>query len=288
MEDLMNLKNLLVAFALALSACGVELRDKNKSETQNIPELVVENEYSLAVPLIQSQQTFLRFGRLVLKPGAKFLTQGTNVHIEVDELISDDGTIASFKELQIAPPQTPGRDGGHLELIVRRASGHLTLAMRGEQGGKGAPGATPDATMIGSQGAPGVGPTWVFTVNGPLLMQNSTNGAQGNVGCQGHPGEIGMPGGNSGTALIQISESDDFNVEYKSSVGQGGLGGDGGAGGGGGPGGPGGVDNIGGTIPGQPGPRGPQGPAGASGSVGREGLLEKICHQLGSENQVCE
>jgi hypothetical protein len=131
MEDLMNLKNLLVAFALALSACGVELRDKNKSETQNIPELVVENEYSLAVPLIQSQQTFLRFGRLVLKPGAKFLTQGTNVHIEVDELISDDGTIASFKELQIAPPQTPGRDGGHLELIVRRASGHLTLAMRG-------------------------------------------------------------------------------------------------------------------------------------------------------------
>jgi hypothetical protein len=285
----MNFKILVLSVTFALTACGVALRDKSESEGEQsiaVAELVVENEYSLPVPKLQSQQLSIHYERLVLKPGAQFITQGVNAKIEVDELITEGGTIRSFKADQIAPKSYAGRSGGHLELILGHVTGGLLVEMRGEQGGKGDDGPLPNATLKGPTGPTGGPENIVFANSGPIVAVAAKDGGVGFPGLPGFSGGEGKRGGDSGTALIKILEGDESEVKVSKYAGQGGVGGDGGAGGEGGEGG----------APGQPiisrpytvqGPRGPQGPQGPVGPTGPAGLLEKVCIEKDSVMQ-CE
>src|SRR5437868_9036325 len=128
--------SMLTVSLLMLTACGVEMRDKNKSiapEAGN--DLVIEKEFVLPKMMLKSEKVVLHYDRLILQRGGQLITNGANVRIEVGELLSDHGVIRSFREDQKAAAGQQGRSGGDIELVVGKASGSLSLEMRGEGGG---------------------------------------------------------------------------------------------------------------------------------------------------------
>lgn len=279
--------------ALLHTGCSVELRDREQPDEQPVTELVVENEYSLPVPLVMSEQTVLRYDRLVIGRNAQFITQGLNVRIEVKELISDGGTMRTFKSDQAAVQGANGRSGGNLELVIVKASGDLQIVMQGERGGQGINGNDPDESLRGTKGAPGI-PAFFDSSLAAVILRRAENGSPGGPGLPGYPGGSGFKGGDSGKASIRVTDAEEFQITFLKSPGKGGTGGIGGAGGPGGYGGDPGRE----TTEGHPaaavhnytvqGPQGPQGPQGANGQTGINGYNEKICIQKGSEELHCE
>ncbi|HEY8271348.1 MAG TPA: hypothetical protein VIG33_10715 [Pseudobdellovibrionaceae bacterium] len=291
----MNYKIVFLFLIVLQTGCGVELRDRHQPEEINSPtELRIENEYSLPIPLILSQQTVLHYDRLVLGPKAQLITQGLNVRIEVKELIAEDSIIRSFKPDQIAAAGFNGRSGGHLELIAEKATGHLTLIMQGEKGGTGSNGAPADETLRGAKGADGLSAFFDYQNGNFLCIRKATSGSQGGQGLQGFPGGPGKEGGDSGTALVKITETENFDLQIQKNPGRGGDGGPGGEGGPGGFGGEPGRETMPAyngpdihtyTAPGSP---GIQGPPGFIGKTGDDGAAEKSCVQWDDEVLRCE
>lgn len=287
----------ILVLLLLHTGCSVALRDREQPDENPDTELVVENEYTLPVPLVMSEQTVLRYDRLVLGRNAQFITQGLNVRIEVKELVSEGGTIRTFKSDQVAAAGINGRSGGSLELVIARARGDLQIVMQGEAGGKGIDGKEPDESLRGPKGAPGIPAR--FAKVGPLggeeaLVRRAENGYPGGQGLPGYSGGRGFKGGDSGQASIRVADAEESHITYLKNPGKGGPGGVGGAGGPGGYGG-----DPGRSAPqsykGPPvtnyavaGPQGPQGPQGITGETGINGYEEKICHQKGAEELQCE
>lgn len=278
-------------FTLGLLGCGVELRDK-KSAVAPTNELVVENEYSVPIPLIQSQQMVLHYDRLVLRKGAKFITNGLNLRLEVGELDADEGTITTFPDNSGTPIGQNGRSGGNFEMTVENAIGKLSLTMRGENGGRGVEGLGPTAALKGPTGAKGR--DCIKSMGyGPCFQ--GLNGEPGGAGLQGFGGGKGLKGGDSGTAFILIKHQADFNILISKISGIGGDGGPGGAGGAGGEGGQRGNDigypateRHGAQPPTYQGPQGPEGPQGPRGSGGANGIPQKVCLFLPASEPRCE
>lgn len=277
---------------LGLCGCGVTLKDKNTTEEVELKELIVEKEYSLPVPLAQSQQQVLRIEKLVLKPGAQFITQGLNLKLEITELVSENATIRSFKVDQTAQDFTTGRSGGQLELSVGRVVGTLSVEMRGERGGRGRPGPAADASLKGPTGVHGMDTVWTSSSRGSgslTLIISGTDGAPGGSGAPGFPGLAGMRGGDSGRAYLKIADSSDANIQIDNIAGLGGDGGNGGPGGEGGEGGEAGGCQGPVSCPIQsPGPRGAQGPQGPQGPIGPSGLSENHCIESDTKSLTCE
>ncbi|MGZ3747122.1 MAG: hypothetical protein ACXWRE_07135 [Pseudobdellovibrionaceae bacterium] len=292
----MRYKTCFLFFVILQSGCGVELRDRDRGDEGPplLSELKIDNETSLPIPLIQSQQVVLRYDRLVLGPKAQFITQGLNVRIEVKELIAKDSIIRTFKSDQIAEPGANGRDGGHLELIAEKATGNLTLLMQGERGGGGAEGAPPNESLRGATGAKGLDAIFSYERGLRLCVRKARDGAQGGQGLQGFVGGPGGRGGDTGSALVKITEADNFTVKIQKTPGGGGAGGQGGAGGPGGQGGEPGNE----SPPEYHGPRqqnytasgpiGIPGPQGLTGALGNDGVAEKSCLQIADEDLRCE
>ena len=281
---------------LIQAGCAVELRDKNE-ETREVSELRVDNEYTLPIPLIRSEQVVLRYDRLVLKENSRLITQGLNVRIEVKELISEGAEILTFKQDQYAAPGENGRRGGNLEIFAEYAKGDLDVVMQGEQRRRGSDGPPPDESLRGAKGAQGARALWQYSGASfytSICIQRAKDGGAGGQGQQGYPGQDGFKGGDTGAALVKIGNGDNFKVRFEKKPGQGGAGG---AGGNGGPGGYGGEPGI-ESEPSYNGPRvnhyavagpmGPQGPQGPSGKSGPIGNTEKGCVQIGSDGLRCE
>lgn len=282
------------------AGCAVELRDRNQEEEVSAPtatELKVDNEYTLPVPLIMSEQVVLRYDRLILGKNAKLITQGLNVRFEVKELIAEDAEILTFKSDQYAPLGSNGRRGGNVEIVAENAIGNLRIVMQGEHGGMGFNGREPDESLRGPKGATGRSALWILnSIGSPLyiLARRAENGAPGGQALPGYPGGNGFRGGDCGTALVKITNEQDFHLVFQRQPGSGGDGGPGGAGGPGGFGGDPGVETMphyngppvhNYTVPGPMGAQGPQGPKGARGPSGN---IEKVCMQIGSEELLCE
>jgi len=282
------------------TGCAVELRDRNQQEEAAEPtinELKVENEYTLPVPLIMSEQTVLRYDRLVLGKNSKLITQGLNVRFEVKELIAEDAEILTFKPDQYAQIGASGRRGGNIEIIAETATGNLKIIMQGEHGSMGFPGKEPDEALRGARGVNGQDSLWVLLPNSGLdiyCTKKAENGAPGAPGLPGYSGGEGFRGGDSGTSLVRVLDPEEFQVSFQKNPGRGGEGGPGGAGGPGGFGGEPGKE----AMPGYhgppwrnyaaPGPVGPQGPQGPAGKTAPNGNTEKVCIQLASEDLHCE
>lgn len=284
----MKHKICILIFVCLQTGCAVELRDRDQKPGEKpVTELVVENEYTLPVPLVASQQTVLRLDRLILKKDSVLITQGLNVRIEVDELIVENGEVRSFKADQVAAQGMNGRSGGNIEIFAQKGHGRLNLTLQGERGGRGLSGAAPDESLRGDKGADGR--PYIITSDG-LRVGKFENGSPGGQGKAGYQGGTGLRGGDSGTALIKVTEAEDFQVSVEKSPGQGGLGGIGGAGGLGGYGGePSKNVDSGFITPAlQKGPMGSEGPQGPNGINGPSGNVEKACLQLGEESLHCE
>lgn len=161
----MNLiKNLLILSLLlsTLSAC-VELRDPDKDKNPQTPEAQTQAFAELLVdrPLFLVEGRWLsaediqdrldhhqdidwtpatyemKYDKITFTEQGVLYTEGNEVSLQVTELESFHGQIASFPEATKAAEGEAGRSGGNLSLQIERASGSLTLTMRGENGGDG-------------------------------------------------------------------------------------------------------------------------------------------------------
>jgi hypothetical protein len=178
------------------------------SYTAHVPkDSVIESSIELSADTVWNQFD----GRVFLTPQASITTNGFSFSIETGSLISDLGTIRSYRAGSMAPQGNPGRTGGSVRILARTASGKLTMEMRGQNGGLGMPGKDWEKFGDGQQ-APG-GP-----VNGM---------APGEIGKRGGDG---YRGGNSGNFEIKLKDAHSLTIFRTIETGIGGFGGPGGKG----------------------------------------------------------
>ena len=215
----------------------------------------------------QELGSLTKINRLFLYPDSELITQGKEFQLEVNEILSQGGTIESFAEN--AAPSIPGSDGKSAESIHIRAKGGtgvLHLIARGENGAQGIPG------TAGTPGAPGkAGFCW-----SEASYVFPGDGGPAGDGLEGGPGGHG---GNSPRVLVEIENPRGLKIVPNKIAGHGGAGGPGGMPG---IGGPGGIKPpyarcmvIGGV-----GHKGPDGKRGPDGKEGANGITQPICLKL--------
>ena len=259
--------------------------------------------------------------KLILRNGARLLTNGSNQVIEVDELESEDGVIESFPEGRRAPSSSDGQGGGRIEIRAKTGKGTLFVFGRGENGGDGIQGRAGNTGLIGKAGQRALGthrPGFELCHCGRVVaalkqqveegntseqvqamrkyielksqhrcIYEGTNGAAGGRGEDGQPGVSGGAGGSSSQIFIQVSDANDFRVKAYPIAGLGGSGSAGGTGGEGGPGGDPGdhkFDDFRVCPDLAAGPPGIPGNPGLPGLPGPPGTVLPMCIRLGSTN----
>jgi hypothetical protein len=205
--------------------------------------------------------------------GGAIVTNGSDLTIEVNNLIADSGTLKSFLNPETPLPGAPGASGGRIRLIVHgNISGRLVVDLRGQRGADGQAGQN---GAKGPKGAPGDNAS-----SGTFdCSRGAGRGRDGGMGVAGGNGADGLAGGNGGVLVVSARDLRVAKDVIGSPDVRGGAGGTGGAAGIGGPGGDGG-DGGGprgwcqGSGPsGSTGPKGPDGRAGGPGPRGAEGQV---------------
>ncbi len=151
-------------------------------------------------------------GRFFLTSQGVITTNGFNLWIEIDALVSDGGMIRSFRSGFQAQQGSAGRSGGSVRIQARTARGKITMEMRGQHGGLGLKGKDWVSFQDNSEQEPG----------GPV------NGM--GRGIKGGRGGDGYRGGNSGNFEMKISEAHSLTIYRTIETGVGGFGGPGGKG----------------------------------------------------------
>jgi len=243
-----------------------------------------------------------KIGRLIFLEGGVLSTEGADVDLVVDEIISYNGTIRTKPSAVPSQAGADGLSGGTLRLRARLGRGHLTILAEGQDGAQGAKG------LAGARGAQGnkghsasvksrsVCPLSVGTElfrDGPspidrcrresYCAHQTGDGGRGATGGQGSAGAAGGRGGGAAAIQVQIDDPSLIKVVTKSLAGAGGLGGEGGGGGIGGTGGKAGDRDRGNMC--RQASRGPEGPRGARGNDGPPGISgehKPICLKLGA------
>jgi hypothetical protein len=261
----------------------------------------------LAIVGTSSLPSVSGIGRLMIPKGSKIVTNGKDLEISVDQIISTGGSIETFPDGQTAAPNISGRPGGQIKIHARTGTGSLTVIARGENGGPSSVVGQRGAT--GFPGGQGLNAICGFKDNdaacgmsgsdyGKLQQQCNQggifgqlycqilgrfyckmqpgNGGQGSQGQVGGVGGPGVNGGDSGNILVEIADNQNIQITPVVIPGAGGVGGPGGPGGYGGNSGPPGNRDPLGICKGSghwglPGPLGPTGPQGPSGSPGNNG-----------------
>jgi hypothetical protein len=171
---------------------------------------------------------------LYLENGAVVSSDGLDIDIKINELISHKAKIVTFPSEMIdkTPDNIHGPSGGSMKLEVAEGLGEIAFELRGLNGGK--------QTFI---------PEKITTpqVADPRSDGNCEGyhdkkdkkcfGKRGLQGFEGLPGFKGMNGGDSGILELKTDANKDFRITVSIQPGQGSQGGDGGLGGPGGPGG---------------------------------------------------
>lgn len=236
--------------------------------------------------------------RIFLNEGVVARTNGEEVTIDVNEIVSRNGVIETFAEGTTAAAGQNGRSGGRIYIKTKKGRGNLTILARGENGGAGFQGPTGGSGAGGGPGRNGVADSEsicrqpLSTLRPPSeggrCYQNwycsveTGDGASGGQGLPGGPGESGRSGGDSALIVVEVSDPSGFEINPVSLPGAGGAGGSGGRGGPGGPGGPPGAgDPRGKCRIASTGPQGGSGPLGAAGPIGISGIKQPICTRLG-------
>ena len=257
-----------------------------------------QKEFSQLFTENQNGLVLKQFAKIYLTAQGSITLDGRSLQIEAQEIHSEDGLIRSFAPGAKAADGKTGRSGGVIEIKTAKATGHLRVEMRGENGGDGIPAAAPDAKLKGAQGAAGEPGTPGGQIgDGGMFARAScakkpTRGLPGDKGHQGNPGGNGQRGGASGHLSVEISKDEGFTLLATTEVGQGGVGASGGEGGEGGDGGPAGAlpysrgllmyecDQF-------PGPKGAKGDLGTTGQAGALGDLQSVCESKNQQPPVC-
>jgi len=222
--------------------------------------------------LKKNDVTFLALDSLEMKRGARIVTGGNTLVIFVNKLISEDGSIVSFKDdtrgAASGGPGGPGDSGvagGLVSIhIVEKLTGILHVDLSGQDGGKGG-----DSTVLGAAGPNGskgdqaISGTFGCSKGGG----NGTPGAPGGIGGTGGDGGAAGAGGTLELFNVGGEPIPAASYTFSAKPGHGGAPGAGGPGGPGGKGGDGG-DGAGFCNGGSPGANGGVGPVGAAGHPG--------------------
>jgi hypothetical protein len=214
-----------------------------------------------------SEKRVLAVSTLRFSAGS-IVTNGADLTIETNNLISDAGVIRAFENLEKAPARAAGQNAGRVVIIVHgQISGRLSVDLRGQSGADGSSGA---AGAKGPKGAGGAN-----AASGLFDCQRGAEaGHKGGTGQPGKDGQSGFAGGDGGVLIVYASNVAAVQRVFGEPAVGGGIGGSGGVGGSGGAGGDGGDGGspVGLCSGGGPnGAAGDQGPLGAPGKAGSNG-----------------
>jgi hypothetical protein len=241
-------------------------------------DVVLANE--MAIPALEGQKT-LQAHRVFLAKA--IITEGKNLLVNTDELIADHSELATFKENQKAQTSEVGRDGGHLVIKAKKATGEIAFILRGEHGGDGKNGEPhTDRASRGPNGKDG----YLITCDADERRCKTTcspfpeNGHPGLPGKIGNFGGSGRRGGSTGILQLEIGEvSPEFHFKIEKEIGLAGTPGVGGPGQQGGPGGlPGKFSEY---CPATVGPDGTTGSKGPDGLRESNGIIQNDCVSIG-------
>lgn len=248
--------------------------------------------------------------RVFFSPASRIITYGQTFEVNVNEIVSENGTIETFPEGRRADTENAGRAGGLVQIRAKTGRGVLHIVARGENGGAGAPGGAGAAGPKGTRGNEGqCDQRWTRALGSPVFnlipvayagrdpgdirdpirrrlesycKTQTGDGAPGGQGFQGSAGNAGRGGGDSAKVYVQIDDPARIQIKPYVFVGMGGSGGSGGQGGPGGPGGDPGDRRCNECRAANSGPPGGQGPAGLQGPGGPNGQAQPICLRLNS------
>ena len=301
----------IVLFVILLSIQGCA---QKPDDAPILPTWTVKGTRDLKISNVVYAKDLTDVRTLTLKLGAKILVEDAPLILDLEELISDDGTIQSFAS-ETAQRGMSGQSGRQIRIRAKRARGNLNIMASGQHGGEGQDGTNGRDGAQGPQGVPGIYDVkpddqlpipksaqervdlkayylgkkhgdvnarwdlWFF------CSQQTGDGGQGVPGEYGHDGQKGGDGGNSSPVFLQIEEGERFQAHVTAELGRGALGGRGGSGGTGGPSGPPGVrDNGDRCREASLGTKGADGLAGRPGELGKSGKKNSVCVQI--NNQV--
>lgn len=173
-----------------------------------------------------------KIGILLLRQDAILAFRNLDIDLEVEELISFNGTVTSYpvNDATSIYSNSVGLSAGNMKLKIKKGSGDLNIEMRGMDAG-------PKTTMPAEKtnqlpadpihnsvcGNPRKG--------GPNYSDKNCFGQKGHPGEKGLTGAKGLPGGDSGLLELIIEEIGDLKVNVELEAGKGGLGEKGGKGG---------------------------------------------------------
>jgi len=244
-----------------------------------------------------------KIGRLIFLQDAVLSTDGADIKLVVDEIISHNGKISTLPKSNKPELGASGLSGGSLHIEARTGRGNLTILAEGQNGGEGVKGATGARGPKGPRGNNGEADyeldcllsspiSLLFDPDRPrpgpcfkrwYCKRQTGDGGRGGQGARGQTGGAGGNGGESAKVFVQIDDPSQLSISTEVNVGRGGAGGQGGDGGRGGAGGDAGSqDNRKECRRANSGPEGPLGPKGPQGPRGFDADSGPICLVLGS------
>lgn len=213
------------------------------------------------------------YERIFLPRQASLFIGNHSVTLKGKILVANESVIQTFAAGTTATAsQLQGRHGGRLILSFEKAVGALKIELRGEHGAAGINGA-PYANAARA----GQGSTEILAFGAPC---GEFPGNAGESGAKGRPGTSGGNGGSSGMAVLNIADTNHFQLETLIEAGVGGRKGLGG------PGQIGGASGV--DCRQKPnGSKGPDGETGDSGFEGRTGETQSICLHSKTQSSRC-
>jgi hypothetical protein len=176
---------------------------------------------------------------LLIEEGSVLVTKDQDVSLNMVDLISLGGTIATFPERfsDTTQPDYDGLSGGKIVLVTKKAMGELAVELRGLNGGKRTIVPAPNLLVPPQPAKRSCG---VYAPRNVSLC----HGLPGVKGFPGEPGLRGLNGGATGSLLLHAESAEQFQLMVNHFPGQGTAGGQGGAGGKGGQGGQGATTKV--------------------------------------------
>ena len=313
MNIIFNLKKsslklwMVLLVAVLLGACAYDAITEEGDEFQS-RNLSIDNDSSEDLEdLIISERIVMtsypdRIGRLIILETGVITTNGHELKLEVEEIVSHGGTIDTTPVYPKLKSGEHGRNAKTFHLVAKSGRGDLTIIAKGQDGAKGSKGIHGATGAKGGRGHNGeysyerrcwlsTSPITPMTPREPeppcekhyYCSKQTGDGGRGHRGGQGSKGGTGGNAGLSSPVLIEVTDPSKLTVSTQVQAGLGGSGGDGGSGGQGGAGGDAGKrDSKNLCRVAKPGPKGPLGPRGSQGNNGSSGKKGTVCLKLGN------
>lgn len=125
----------IVLFVILFSTQGCAEKPQENSQgkapdkTEALKDLVIQE------PTKFPSSQYLVVNRLIFARDGRLITQGADLRIEANEILSDEGVIEPFGADVAALPGMPGRSGGNITIKAKSGRGTLYVYGRGQNGG---------------------------------------------------------------------------------------------------------------------------------------------------------